>query len=97
MPRRPSSAARCRIFPPEPGYSSGDGAIPELVLAAAPECRGQGVGGALPAALMEAACAAGFGAVGLSVEPTNHAVRLYERHGFMKAGESGGSWTMYDV
>ncbi len=29
-----------------------------------------------------------------SVEPDNPALRLYERHGFRKVGESGGSWTM---
>jgi ribosomal protein S18 acetylase RimI-like enzyme len=36
----------------------------------------------------------GFRQVSLSVEPDNPALRLYERHGFEKVGESGGSWTM---
>jgi GNAT superfamily N-acetyltransferase len=56
--------------------------------------RGQGLGSALLEALMRALAGAGAERVSLSVEPDNPARRLYERAGFAKVGENGGSWTM---
>ena len=56
--------------------------------------RGQGVGGALLEALFERARAEGFGALSLSVEDGNLAVRLYERHGFERLFRVGNAWTM---
>ena len=67
--------------------------IPEIAMAIEPASRGHGVGRALLRALIDAARVAGFPALSLSVSPENHARQLYEDLGFVKAGESGTSWT----
>ena len=59
-----------------------------------PSCRGKGYGDELLSGLLAQAKRDGFRQISLSVEPDNPALRLYERHGFEKVGESGGSWTM---
>lgn len=61
-------------------------------IALLPQARGLGTGGALLAALMRAAAAAGK-AVSIHVERMNPAMRLYRRLGFRKAGEHG----IYDL
>jgi ribosomal protein S18 acetylase RimI-like enzyme len=92
---RPVGAAWYRLFDPTlPGYGFVDASIPELTIGVLPEYRGRGVGRALLGALLETARSAGLPAVSLSVEPINPAAVLYERVGFRKIGESGGSWTM---
>lgn len=83
-------AAWYRLFPVDaPGYGFVSADVPELSIAVAPEARGRGVGGALLAALMDAARAQGCRALSLSVDRGNPARRLYERHGFRDAGVSG--------
>ena len=93
--RQPESAAWLRVFPPdEPGYGFIDIATPEVTIAVVPEWRRKGVGRDLLMTLLEAARALGFTAVSLSVSKDNPAATLYERCGFRRVGETGGSWTM---
>lgn len=75
------------------GYGYVDDATPELSMALLPDYRGQGIG----TRLLEAALADAtkrYAAVSLSVDPSNAAMRLYERFGFVVVGESGTSLTM---
>lgn len=67
--------------------------VPELGLAVVSEYRSRGVGRDLLRSLVRKARAQGVPALSLSVDPTNHARKLYESEGFTKAGESGTSWT----
>ena len=55
---------------------------------------GPGVGGTLLRALMDVARSEGFDALSLSVECGNPAVRLYERHGFVRLLTVGDACTM---
>jgi ribosomal protein S18 acetylase RimI-like enzyme len=71
-----------------------DEQTPELSIAVVPSRRGKGYGEELLVALLKQARQDGFAQISLSVESDNPALRLYERHGFTKVGESGGSWTM---
>ena len=88
-------AAWYRLFKEgEPGYGFVNEQTPELTIAVVPSCRGKGYGDELLTSLLAQAKRAGFAQISLSVEPDNPALRLYERHGFKKVGESGGSWTM---
>ena len=88
-------AAWYRLFKEqEPGYGFVDEQTPELSIAVVPSRRGKGFGDELLKALLAQARNDGFEQISLSVEPDNPALRLYERHGFSKVGESGGSWTM---
>jgi ribosomal protein S18 acetylase RimI-like enzyme len=88
-------AAWYRLFPASAaGFGFVDEQTPELTIAVVPSCRGKGYGEELLEALLAQAKRDGFEQVSLSVEPDNPALRLYERHGFHKVGESGGSWTM---
>ncbi len=91
----PVGAAWYRLFPAsEAGYGFVDEATPELSIAVVPGRRGRGYGDELLTALLERARKSGFGRVSLSVEPDNPALKLYERHGFRRVGEKGGSLTM---
>lgn len=91
----PVGAAWYRRFTAEePGYGFVNEATPELSIAVAPRHRGAGVGGALLRALMLRAREEGFQELSLSVAAENRARLLYERAGFQKIGEHGGSWTM---
>jgi ribosomal protein S18 acetylase RimI-like enzyme len=91
----PVGAAWYRLFKQSaPGYGFVDEQTPELSIAVVPSCRGKGYGEELLAALLAHAKKDGFEQISLSVEPDNPALRLYERYGFRKVGESGGSWTM---
>ena len=88
-------AAWYRLFKErEPGYGFVDEQTPELTIAVVPSRRGKGYGEDLLAALLAQAKSEGFAQVSLSVEPDNPALRLYQRYGFEKVGESGASWTM---
>ncbi len=72
-----------RMTSEDPGYGFVDEETPELLgLAIVPESRGGGVGGRLMDAVIATARSSGYKALSLSVERTNPAVRLYERHGF---------------
>jgi len=91
----PIGAAWYRLFPAEaPGFGFVDEQTPELTIAVVPSRRGRGYGDELLEGLLAQARKDGFAQISLSVEPDNPALRLYERHGFHKVGESGGSWTM---
>lgn len=79
------------------GYGYVDDTTPELTIGVAAGRRGQGIGAQLIDALTEAARAVGIGAISLSVEPDNYALRLYQRHGFAAVASSGGSLTMLRV
>jgi GNAT superfamily N-acetyltransferase len=70
-------AAWYRLMPPEdPGYGFVDAVTPEISIAVVPDRRGTGVGEALLGALMETARSEGFGALSLSVEEDNRAIKL---------------------
>ena len=91
----PLGAAWYRLFSAgAPGYGFVDEQTPELGIAVARLHRRKGVGAALLRALIERARADGMPALSLSVAPHNRSRMLYQREGFEKVGESGGSWTM---
>jgi ribosomal protein S18 acetylase RimI-like enzyme len=88
-------AAWYRLFTADaPGYGFVDERTPELGLAVVPLYRRHGVGTALLDALIDRAREDGYPALSLSVEPSNRSRLMYERAGFEKVGEFGGSWTM---
>ena len=60
----------------EPGYGFVDPGVPELSIGVAVQARGRGVGSGLLAALLGRAEDDGFGALSLSVEDGNPALRL---------------------
>jgi GNAT superfamily N-acetyltransferase len=91
----PIGAAWYRRFPADaPGYGFVDEQTPELSIAVARRHRRKGVGTALLRSLIERARADGVRALSLSVAPHNQSRMLYQREGFVKVGESEGSWTM---
>lgn len=77
-----------------PGYGFVDYAVPELTVGVEGPARGRGIGTLLVRSLLERARAAGVGAVSLSVEEDNPAMRLYERLGFERVARAGNAWTM---
>ncbi len=90
-----AGAAWYRLMRPEdPGYGFVNAATPEVVIGVLPEYRGRGVGSALLDGLLRTARAQGFAALSLGVETGNPALRIYERHGFVKLFDRGGSRTM---
>jgi [ribosomal protein S18]-alanine N-acetyltransferase len=92
---QPVGAAWYRLFDEdEPGYGFVDRDTPELTIAVVPSRRGRGLGKQLLEALLQRARQDHFAAVSLSVEPDNPALHLYEKHGFHKVGERGGTWVM---
>ena len=91
----PVGAAWYRLFTAaEPGYGFVDEATPEIGIAVEPLHRRRGIGETLLRALISEARQQGFPALCLSVAPHNRSRMMYERAGFEKVGESGGSWTM---
>jgi ribosomal protein S18 acetylase RimI-like enzyme len=88
----PVGAAYCRLVR---GYGYVDERTPEVTIGVDAAFRGRGIGSALLLALAELAKAEGFNQLSLSVEPTNPALRLYERLGYRPVGiDEGGSVTM---
>ena len=88
-------AAWLRVFrASEPGYGFVDENTPELSIAVVPSRRRHGLGQELMDALLEAARAAGHGAVSLSVEADSAAVGFYERNGFTHVREQDGGVVM---
>ena len=86
----PVGAAWWRFFKADdPGYGFVDAATPEVSVAVRRGWRGQGIGKELLPALIACARAEGIGALSLSVERGNYAVRLYERLGFVTIAASG--------
>jgi ribosomal protein S18 acetylase RimI-like enzyme len=91
----PIGAAWYRLFTAEePGYGFVDERTPELGIAVLPLYRRQGVGAALLDALVDRAREEGYPALSLSVAVSNRSRMMYERAGFERVGEDGGSWTM---
>jgi len=78
----------------EPGYGFVDDSTPEVAIAILPDHRGRGMGGALLGEIRNVARSRGYGALSLSVEHGNPAIRLYERNGFVRLFEGEGAWTM---
>ena len=91
----PVGAAWYRLFTADaPGYGFVDEETPELGIAVVPLHRRKGIGETLLRALISTARQRGFKALSLSVAPHNRSRMMYERAGFEKVGEEGGSWTM---
>jgi|UPI0004B9695E GNAT superfamily N-acetyltransferase len=67
---------------------------PELGMAIQPEYRGQGIGSKLLRTMLEELKNNGVGAVSLSVDHRNPAIRLYSRFGFLPVRRDGTSITM---
>jgi GNAT superfamily N-acetyltransferase len=78
----------------DPGYGFIDADIPELSITTFTGHRGQGIGSALLAELIDRARTLGIRGISLSVADRNGARRLYERAGFEVVGRNGGSDTM---
>lgn len=91
----PVGAAWFRLFSADaPGHGFVDEDTPELGIAVVPLHRRKGIGETLLRALISEARQQGFKALSLSVAPHNRSRMMYERTGFEKVGEEGGSWTM---
>jgi ribosomal protein S18 acetylase RimI-like enzyme len=91
----PVGAAWYRLFTAEdPGYGFVDDKIPELSIAVVPLHRRKGIGEALLRSCMVQAREEGFQALSLSVAVHNRSRMMYQKAGFEKVDESGGSWTM---
>ena len=91
----PAGAAWYRLLPAtDAGYGYVADDVPEVTIGVAAAHRGQGVAAELLERLKATAAADGVRALSLSVEPDNHARRIYERAGFEPAGGSGGSVTL---
>jgi GNAT superfamily N-acetyltransferase len=91
----PVGAAWFRLFTAdEPGHGFVDEDTPELGIAVVPLHRRKGIGETLLRALISEARQQGIKALSLSVAPHNRSRMMYERTGFEKVGEEGGSWTM---
>jgi len=75
-------------------YGYVDAATPELGIGVHPHVRGRGIGTALLLSLLETARCQSVGAVSLSVERDNPAVRLYQKLGFVRHGTLDNAWTM---
>jgi ribosomal protein S18 acetylase RimI-like enzyme len=92
---QPVGAAWYRVFTPDaPGYGFVDEKTPEVSIAVAPLHRRKGIGEAVLRSCMVQAREEGFQALSLSVAVHNRSRMMYQRAGFEKVGESGGSWTM---
>jgi len=74
-------------------YGFVDSKTPEVAMAVSPRHRGRGIGRLLLSRLLATAREDQFTALSLSVDPSNHARRLYESFGFQQVGEAGTSWT----
>lgn len=83
-------AAWYRLFTrAEPGYGFVDEGTPELTVAVVPGRRGEGIGQALLAAIVERARASGFASISMSAVRDDAAVGLFEKNGFRLIREHG--------
>jgi GNAT superfamily N-acetyltransferase len=91
----PVGAAWYRLFEEDkPGYGFVDEKTPELSIAVVPLHRRKGIGEAVLRSCMVQAREEGFQALSLSVAVHNRSRMMYQKAGFEKVDESGGSWTM---
>jgi GNAT superfamily N-acetyltransferase len=87
--------AYCRLFTEaDHGYGYVDEETPEVAVAVREGSRGGGLGARLLTALAEAADAAGFARLSLSVAARNPARRLYERLGYRELSRDGDAVRM---
>jgi ribosomal protein S18 acetylase RimI-like enzyme len=87
--------AYCRLFTQaDHGQGYVDEETPEVAVAVREDKRGDGLGARLLNALAEAANAAGFERLSLSVAAENPARRLYERLGYRELSSDGGGVRM---
>ena len=77
-----------------PGFGFIDEFTPEVSVAIAPGCRGQGIGSQLLAAIIDIGRHRGFEGLSLSVDSRNRALHLYRRLGFVVALDQNGAYTM---
>ncbi|MHC0037768.1 GNAT family N-acetyltransferase [Pseudoneobacillus sp. C159] len=75
-------------------YGYIDEQTPILAIALLPGNRGKGIGTLLLEEIFKNAKEQGYKKISLSVDPTNPALRLYERFGFQQVGINGTSWDM---
>jgi [ribosomal protein S18]-alanine N-acetyltransferase len=75
-------------------YGYVDEYTPILSMAISPAYRGKGIGSKLMQEIFTLASINGYKTISLSVDPSNPALRLYERFGFQKIGVEGTSWNM---
>jgi ribosomal protein S18 acetylase RimI-like enzyme len=91
----PVGAAWYRLFRRDaPGFGFVDERTPELTIAVVPSRRGRGVGHELLTGLLDRARKEGYEAISLSVEKDSPAVKLYERYGFERVGETPAALVM---
>jgi ribosomal protein S18 acetylase RimI-like enzyme len=83
---RDAGACWMRLLPESVGLAWLDEHTPQLGIALEPAFQRQGHGEPLMRAALQAARAAGYGQVALTVHPENPARFMYERCGFEKAG-----------
>lgn len=92
---KPVGAAWFRLFAADaPSLGFVGAGVPELIVGVRPLWRSQGVGRALIRQLADAARAAGFARLTLSVEHGNFAEALYRSEGFAVVGGGGDRDTM---
>jgi ribosomal protein S18 acetylase RimI-like enzyme len=90
-----AGVAFCRLFTArDHGEGYVDERTPEVAVAVAEEHRGAGIGGRLLRELADAAQAAGFERLSLSVDAANPARRLYERLGYRELSVADGDVLM---
>jgi ribosomal protein S18 acetylase RimI-like enzyme len=92
---RPVGAAWWRFLPEDDtGYGFVAPEVPEITIGVLADQRGKGTGRHLLGALIRRASEIHLPGLSLSVEPENHAIRLYEEMGFEIVGKHGGATTM---
>lgn len=75
-------------------YGKVDDTTPELAISLYPEYRNKGIGSRLLASLLETMSEKGFSKVSLSVDKTNHAVKMYRKYGFATIEEREHDYLM---
>ena len=83
----PVGACWMRLLPEGVGLASIDATTPQLGIALEPPYQRRGFGGIRMRGGLAAARTHGYDKVSLTVHPQNPAIRLYERCGFVDAGE----------
>ena len=86
----PIGACWMRLLPEGVGLASIDASTPQLGIALEPPYQHRGFGEILMRGALDRAHAYGYQKVSLTVHPLNPAIRLYERCGFVDAGERNG-------